>query len=129
MFVKVFKFHKRACKNAIISRDLQLANLNVALLIWMLPGSARLQLARWFVPCYRHREGRPVHAFSVHAHASDPACTADTARLPGQRGAMKRSRSAVTRAAKPASGSEPELGIPDSQEFMCCQNRKRLRSG
>lgn len=95
----------------------------------MLPGGARLQPARWAVPWYRHREGRPVHAFSVHAHALDPVCTAGIARLPGQRGELKRSNvtSAGMKAAKPATVSKPGLGIPGSQEFMCCQHRTALR--
>lgn len=65
-----------------------------------------------------------MNAFSVHAHALDPVCTATNARFLGQSETMKSNvYCAVTKQAKPASVSKPSLGVPDSQQFMCCQNR------
>lgn len=47
--------------------------------------------------------------------------------LPGQRGAVKSSSCALTASVQPATVSKPELGIPDSEEFLSCQNTERLR--
>lgn len=80
------------------------------------------------MPCYSQKEGRPADAFFGAWPCIAPCMHCRNAMLPGQRGEVKRSSSALTAITKPANVSKPKLVILDSlehgREFLSCQNIK-----